>query len=104
MRKSFTNEFKSKVVLEALRESCTLQELADKYQIHPNQIGLWKKQALELLPGIFERSNKKSTEQKDAEKQREQLYRTVGEMKIEVDFLKKKYRQIYGHEPNLSSL
>lgn len=99
MRKSFDKEFKAKVVLEALREESTIQELGRKYEVHPNQISLWKKQALEALPDIFERPNKKSIEQRDAEEVRDNLLKTVGEMKLENDFLKKKYRQLYGKEP-----
>lgn len=55
MRKSYDKTFKAKVVLEALREEMTLQELGQKYDIHPNQIGQWKKQALEAMPDVFER-------------------------------------------------
>jgi transposase len=103
-RQSFSKEFKAKVVLEALREESTVQELASKYGVHPNQISLWKKQAVEMLPDIFERPNRKNEAAKEAEQEHEVLLQVIGTQKIEVEFLKKKYRQLYGTEPDLSSL
>jgi transposase-like protein len=60
MRKSFTNEFKAKVALEAIREQKTIAQLASEYDVHPNQISLWKKQLLEGAAELFERPNKKA--------------------------------------------
>ena len=53
-RRRFTAEFKSKVALEVLRGDKTVQELAAKYQVHPNQISQWKRQAAEGLTSVFE--------------------------------------------------
>jgi transposase-like protein len=98
-RQSFDKAFKAKVVLEALREEMTLQEIAKKYDVHPNQISLWKKQAIESLPEIFERPNKKTEGEKQAEDQYDEALKTLGAMKIENEFLKKKYKQLYGTDP-----
>ena len=99
MRKSYDKTFKAKVALDAIKETSTLQELARKYDVHPNQISQWKQHLLEGIDEIFERANKKTREDRESDKEREQLLQVVGEMKIENDFLKKKYRQLYGKEP-----
>jgi transposase len=96
-RKSYDKAFKAKVALEAIKEESTIQELANKYEIHPNQISQWKRQLLEGAAEIFERPNKKKSNEKEGEQ--DLLLKTVGKMKIENDFLKKKYRQLYGKEP-----
>jgi len=98
-RQSFDKAFKAKVVLEALREEMTLQEIAIKYGVHANQISLWKKQAIDNLPQIFEKQNKKTEEERQAENQYDEALKTLGAMKIENEFLKKKYKQLYGTDP-----
>lgn len=84
-RRKFSSDFKSKVVLEALRERSTIEELAQKYELHPTQINLWKKEAVSNLSSLFGKG-KKDTE--DA--QTERLYAQIGQLKVENDFLKKK--------------
>ena len=98
-RQSFNKDFKAKVVLEALREELTLQEIATKNGVHPNQISLWKKQVIENLPELFEKTNKKNNAEKEDESQQDEMLKTLGLMKMENEFLKKKYRQLYGKEP-----
>ena len=61
-RQTFSKEFKAKVALEALREESTIQEIAVKYGVHPNQISQWKAQAIAGMADLFERPNKKSEE------------------------------------------
>jgi len=98
-RKTHDKKFKAKVALEALREESTIQQIAQKYQIHPNQVGQWKKHLLDGAEELFERPNKKieNTEQEAEEK----LFQHIGSLTVENQFLKKKYRELYGHEPNL---
>lgn len=89
-RQTFSKDFKAKVTLEALREESTIQEIAVKYGVHPNQISQWKAQAIAGMADIFERPNKKSEETKKQEEEKDNLLKTIGEQKVEIDFLKKK--------------
>jgi len=99
MRKSFTNEFKARVALEAIREQKTITQLASEYEVHPNQVGLWKKQLLEGAAELFERPNKKSEETRRSEEKEAQLINALGELQVENVVLKKKYKAIFGHDP-----
>lgn len=101
MRKKHSTEFKSKVALEAVRGEQTIQEIAQKYEVHPNQVTQWKKQLLDNATSAFEKPGKKSLEEKETEEKEEKLFSQIGRLKIENDFLKKKYRQLYGKEPDL---
>lgn len=85
-RKKHTAEFKTKVVLELLSERYTLQEVARKYEVHPNQIARWKNVFLENASSIF---SKGSDHSKDKEGEEERLYKIIGQQKVEIDFLKK---------------
>ncbi len=85
-RRKYTSKFKTKVVLEALKERHSLAELAQKYQIHPTQISSWKRDFLDLAEQVFE-SGKKD-KRSEAEKKNDQLLKTIGELKVENDFLK----------------
>ncbi len=84
-RRKFTAKFKTKVVIESLSERCTLSELAQKYDLHPNQISRWKQEFLSSAELIFEKSLK-SVKSEDAEKER--LYKIIGRQKVDIDFLK----------------
>jgi transposase-like protein len=54
-RRNFTDQFKAKVALEALRGDRTIQEIAAKHQLHPNQVSQWKRQAVEGMADVFAR-------------------------------------------------
>ena len=85
-RQSFSKDFKAKVTLEALREGSTIQEIAVKYGVHPNQISKWKAQAIAGIADIFERPNKKSEETRKQEEEKDSLLKTIGEQRVEIDF------------------
>ena len=87
-RRKFSDEFKAKVAIEAIKGDKTAKELAQEYGIHINQITLWKKQLLEVALQAFSRGKDKEAERLKKEKDR--LYRKVGQLQIEVDWLKKK--------------
>ena len=92
MRKKFDEAFKAKVALEAVKEELTLQELADKYEVHANQISAWKKQLIENSSELFVRKNKKDDEYNRLKKEKQELFRQLGESNYEKEWLKKKYR------------
>jgi transposase-like protein len=100
MRKKFDEAFKAKVALEAVKEELTLQELADKYEVHANQISAWKKQLIEKSSELFVRKNKKDDEYNRLKKEKQELFRQLGESNYEKEFLKKKYKQLYGKDPD----
>ncbi|MEA3477996.1 MAG: transposase [Bacteroidota bacterium] len=84
-RTKHTSGFKTKVVLKALQERETIQEIGKKYNIHPNQISTWKTRFLSGASSIFE----KGTIKDDTEKEKADLFKKVGQLQMEVDFLKK---------------
>jgi transposase-like protein len=98
MRRKFDEEFKAKVVIEALKEEKTLQELAAEFEVHPNQISAWKKQVLAGITTLFERKNKKDQQLTQLKKKEHELYKQLGQAKYENEFLKKKYTQLYGKD------
>ena len=87
-RKNYQPEFKAKVALEAVRGRLTINEIGKQFGVHPNQISKWKKQFLESLPQIFDNSKHVSTERE--EELTNQLYQQIGQLKVELDWLKKK--------------
>ena len=91
-RRKFTSEFKKKVVLEALKERNTIQELAAKYEIHPQQITDWKRHFMDNSEVAFERPGTEDGKTAEQEKLIEQLYAQIGQLKVENDFLKKKLK------------
>ena len=88
MRKRYNNKFKARVVLEALKNNRTIAEIASEYGVHANQITKWKKQVLDELPEIF--SNNREKTQQDNLALQDELYRQIGQLKVELDWMKKK--------------
>lgn len=88
-RRKFSADFKAKVVIEALKERTSVEELARKYELHPNQIGIWKKEFLTNASLAFSSETDKSEEKIKQEQDVEKLYAKIGQQKVEIDFLKK---------------
>jgi transposase-like protein len=85
-RKNHSSAFKAKVVIEALKEQKTITELAMIYEIHPNQISIWKKEFLDNAAEVFDKSSKHAKDESDVSK----LYEAIGQLQIENTWLKKK--------------
>lgn len=87
-RKRYDGALKAKVAVEAIKGQRTLNEIASVYGIHPHQVTQWKRQALAQLPEIF--SNCQARRQQADEELRDRLYQEIGQLKVELDWLKKK--------------
>ncbi len=84
-RRRITAEFKARVALEALRGDKTIQELAAKHKVHPNQVSTWKRQAVDGLGEVF--SNGVDRARRDHESEIHGLHAKIGELTVERDFL-----------------
>lgn len=87
-RNRYSGEFKAKLALEAIKGERTLNEIASAAQVHPNVLLQWKKQLLEGVPTLF--ADKRLKENKEQEQLTDQLYQQIGQLKVELDWLKKK--------------
>ena len=95
-RRLLSGAFKAKVALEALQEKKTVAQLAAEYELHANQISAWKKQMLENSSFIFEQP---VIEKDDPEeKLKEELYKQIGQLRVENEWLKKKSAQFLGQK------
>lgn len=90
-RRKFSSEFKAKVALEALRERESISALSKKYDLHPNQISQWKREFLEGGHKVFDQGSR-SNELEQKELLISELYRQIGELKVDCDWLKKKLK------------
>ena len=84
-RRRFTADFKAKVALEALRGDRTIQEIASRHKVHPNQVSAWKRQATDGLGAIF--SNGPDKARMDHEDEVHDLHAKIGQLTVERDFL-----------------
>ena len=92
-RRKFGTAFKAKVAIEAIKSEKTINEIASIYEVHPNQVSLWKKQALEKLPeAMADGRTKQARDSKPIDE--EKLHQKIGQQAVEIDFLKKKLRQL----------
>ena len=87
-RRRFSPEFKAKVALEALSGEMTLAELSSKYDVHPNMIAAWKRQAIE---GVADTFGKGKVKAKDSESEIKELHAKIGQLTMERDFLQRAF-------------
>jgi transposase-like protein len=92
MRKQYEAAFKAKVALEAIKGEKTIAQLAGEFGVHPNQIRQWRQHLLEVLPEVF--SNRRPQQEKARDEMVAELYRQIGQLKVELDWLKKKSQSL----------
>lgn len=93
IRRNYDENFKTRVVLEVLKEQKTLAQLSGEFELHAQQISDWKKQVISGIPTLF--GIKKGTlSEEEKEELTSPLYQQIGQLKVELDFLKKKLRKI----------
>ena len=89
-RRKFTSKFKTKVVLEALKERSTTREIAQRFEISVQQVNLWKREFLNDAETVFNKGAK--SKKSEAELKEERLLKVIGQQKVELDFLKNALR------------
>lgn len=93
-RKQYSPQFKAKVALEAIRGEKTVAELASQYEIHPTMINNWKRQVLEEASSLFEKEGEATKADERQQAQINELYRQIGQLKVERDFLASRSAQL----------
>ena len=83
-RRRFSGDFKAKVALEALRGDKTIQEIATRHRVHPNQVSTWKQRAVEGMKEVFSKGAERGRGEHEAEVQN--LHAKIGELTVERDF------------------
>jgi transposase-like protein len=90
----FGKDFKARVAIEAIKGEKTVNEIASIYEVHPNQVSKWKKLALEKLPEVMADGRGKEARPRGSVVDEEKLHQKIGRQAVEIDFLKKKLRQL----------
>jgi transposase-like protein len=90
MKKSYTATFKAQLILELLKETKTIAQLATEHGVHPNVLRTWRDQAIKELPAVFEQRDSLIDAQIAHAKQLEELYAEIGRLTTHVTFLKKR--------------
>lgn len=93
-RRNHSAEFKARVALEALKGVKTVQQIAAENNLHPVQVTQWKGQIQESAAGVFERGRDRASQGQEEEKEKARLERKVGQLVVEVDWLKKKCKEL----------
>jgi transposase-like protein len=93
-RRTHSAEFKARIALEAIKGLQTVQQIAAENNLHPSQVTQWKTQMQESAAGIFDRGTERAAAEEVAEKEKERLERKVGQLAVEVDWLKKKCKEL----------
>ena len=92
MRRSHDAAFKARVALEAVKGEKTMAQLSSEYGVHVNQIRQWRKRLLDELPDVF--SDRRRKQDREAEEMTSELYRQIGQLKVELEWVKKKSQML----------
>jgi transposase-like protein len=88
MRRNHDGAFKARVALEAVKGEKTMSQLSSEYGVHPNQIRQWRQRLLDELPDVF--SDRRQKQETQGEEMTSELYRQIGQLKVELEWVKKK--------------
>jgi transposase len=88
MRRGHDAAFKAKVALEAVKGEKTIAQICSEFGVHANLVRQWRKLILEELPNLF--SDRRKKRQREDEEIVSELYRQIGQLKVELDWVKKK--------------
>jgi transposase-like protein len=89
-RRTLSSELKAKVALEAIKEIKTISEIAQQYQLHPNQVSNWKKEFLANAGKVFDSGNEEAEQIKFLTKEKQELVQQIGQLTVDNNWLKKK--------------
>jgi putative transposase len=92
MRRGHDAAFKARVALEALKGEKTMAQLSSEYGVHANQIHQWRQRLLDEVPQVF--SDRRRKQDKEDEEMTSELYRQIGQLKVELEWLKKKSQML----------
>jgi len=97
MRRTISAELKAKVAIESIKGLKTISEISSIYEVHPNQVSVWKKQSLDSAIETFSKPN--IPEVKQQEQETDNLYRKIGQLEVENEYLKKSGVKFRASEP-----
>jgi transposase-like protein len=92
MRRGHDAVFKARIALEALKGEKTMAQLSSEYGVHSNQIRQWRQRLLDEVPQVF--SDRRRKQDKEDEEMTSELYRQIGQLKVELEWLKKKSQML----------
>lgn len=93
-RRTFSAETKAKVAIEAMKGEKTVNEIAQLYEVHPNQVSQWKAEMLANASAAFDKGRRAAGEADRSARKEEKLLRKIGELSMDVEFLKKSCRKL----------
>ena len=104
MKKNYTPDFKTKVVMELLKEELTIGQLSSKHEVHRSQLNQWKKTVQEGIPELLSDGRKRDKRVQEYEEKARDLYAQIGELTAKLNWLKKNLVSTFSREERLNML